>query len=323
MPETCSLLYHSEPMLLEVFARVMVPILVIVGAGYLFRSLTDLDVRPMSRISLYLLSPALIFTSLVEAEIAGGETLRVTLFMLLLVAAMAALSLLSGLVFGFSRQTNTAMMLCTMFSNTGNYGLPLAYFAFGQRGFEGAVLFFVLQGVLVQTLGVYLAGAGQEGWRSGLVRLMLMPQIYAVGAALLLRQIGPEMVTSSESVLNDIYQGIALMGEATIPVLLVILGVQLAESRIESADGLQISVATIIKLFIAVPISYGLARLVGLDELSTKLAVVLGSMPTAVNVTILAVEFDLRPKMVSGVVSVSTALSLVTLTVLLGVLGAG
>jgi hypothetical protein len=78
----------------------------------------------------------------------------------------------------------------------------------------------------------------------------------------------------------------------------------------------------IIRLFAAVPLSYGLAYVLGLDPLPTKLAVVLGSMPTAVNVIVLALEFDLRPKLVSSIVIVSTALSFVTLTVLLVVLRA-
>lgn len=310
-------------MLLEVFAQVMVPILVVVGSGYLLQLIIDLDIRSLSRVSLYLLSPALIFASLVEADIAQGQTLRIITFSVLLVGIMAALTLAAGGALGFSRETNTALMLSTMFTNTGNYGLPLALFAFGQRGFEQAILFFVVQGVLVQTLGIYLAGSAQGGWREGAATLLKIPQLYAVAAALALRAAGPELVTSSENVAGDLFQGIALMGDAAIPLLLVILGAELARAEIDAEDTVGIAVATIIRLFAAVPISYGLAYVLDLDQLSTKLAVVLGSMPTAVNVTILALEFDLRPKLVSSIVIVSTALSFVTLTLLLGALGAG
>ena len=310
-------------MLLQVFAQVMVPILVIVGSGYLLRLTTDFDIRPLSRVTLYILSPALIFTSLVEARIAPGQTWRIVAFGVLLVAIMAVLTLAAGRAFGFTRKTNTALMLSTMFNNTGNYGLPLALFAFGQRGFEGAILFFVVQAILVQTLGIYLASSGQGGWREGAASLLKMPQIYAVGAALALRWTGPEFVTQSENLAADVYRGVSLMGDAAIPLLLVILGAELARAEIDARDALGISVATIMRLFAAVPISYGLAYALGLDELSTKLAVVLGSMPTAVNVVILAVEFDLRPKLVSSIVIISTALSFVTLTILLGFLGAG
>jgi malate permease and related proteins len=310
-------------MLLEVFAQVMVPILVVVGSGYLLRLTLDLDLRPLSRVSLYLLSPALIFSSLVEAEIAQGQTLRIIAFSVLLVGIMAALTLAASGMFGFSRETNTALMLSTMFTNTGNYGLPLALFAFGQQGFEQAILFFVMQGVMVQTLGIYLAGSRQGGWRDGVATLFKMPQLYAVVAALALRWAGPELVTASENLAGNLFKGVSLMGEAAIPVLLVLLGAELARAEVATGDAAGISVAVVIRLFAAVPISYGLAYALDLDPLSTNLAVVLGSMPTAVNVTVLAIEFDLRPKLVSSIVIVSTILSFFTLTILLGALGAG
>jgi len=46
--------------------------------------------------------------------------------------------------------------------------------------------------------------------------------------------------------------------------------------------------------------------------------VIQASMPTAVNVTILATEFNVRPQFVSSVVVVSTIASLLSLIVLLG-----
>ena len=309
-------------LLLEVFAQVMVPILVVVGGGYLFRLTVDMDLRPLSRVSLYLLSPALIFSSLVEAEIAGGQTLRIVAFSVLLVGIMSVLTLAAGGMFRFSRETNTALMLSTMFTNTGNYGLPLALFAFGQQGFEQAILFFVMQGILVQTIGIYLASSGHGGWREGAATLLKMPQLYAVGAALALRWAGPEIVTTSENIASNLFRGVSLMGDAAIPILLVLLGAELARAEIDTRDVVGISVAVIIRLFVAVPISYGLAYVLGLDPLPAKLAVVLGSMPTAVNVIVLALEFDLRPKLVSSIVIVSTVLSFVTLTILLVVLRA-
>src|SRR3712207_9566523 len=98
-------------LLLEVFAQVMVPILVVVGSGYLLRLTVDMDLRPLSRVSLYLLSPALIFSSLVEAEIAEGQTLRIVAFSVLLVGIMAVLALVAGCGFRCSSGAKTGLML--------------------------------------------------------------------------------------------------------------------------------------------------------------------------------------------------------------------
>ena len=78
-----------------------------------------------------------------------------------------------------------------------------------------------------------------------------------------------------------------------------------------------------LRLGLSVPLAVGLSYLLNLDELSTKLAVMLSSMPTAVNVTILAIEFNVRPRLVSSVVVVSTAASVFTLTLILVLLGVG
>ena len=77
------------------------------------------------------------------------------------------------------------------------------------------------------------------------------------------------------------------------------------------------------RLGLSVPLAVGLSYLLNLDELSTKLAIMLSSMPTAVNVTILAIEFNVRPRFVSSVVVVSMAASVFTLTLILVLLGVG
>jgi malate permease and related proteins len=135
------------------------------------------------------LSPALIFSSLVQSRIEVSETLRISAFMTLFVISIGALRWLVALL-RLDSIDRAALMLCVMFMNAGNYGLPAARFAFGQEGFDRAVLFFVVQAILVQTLAIYIAGAGHGDRRGGLVRLLRMPQIYAVLAALAVRLAG-------------------------------------------------------------------------------------------------------------------------------------
>jgi predicted permease len=76
-----------------------------------------------------------------------------------------------------------------------------------------------------------------------------------------------------------------------------------------------------VRLGLSVPLAVGLSYLLNLDELSTKLAVMLSSMPTAVNVAILAIEFNVCPRFVSSAVVVSTGASVFTLTLILVLLG--
>ena len=307
-------------MALSVFAQVLLPIVVVVASGYLLQRRLKLDLQSVNRLSLYLLSPALIFSSLVQSRIEATETLRIGAFMTLFVVSIGAVTWLVALVLRIEAIDRAALMLCVMFMNAGNYGLPAAQFAFGREGFDRAVLFFVVQAILAQTLAIYIAGAGHGDRLGGLLRLLRMPQIYAVLAALAVRLGGVRLDPAGEGILNYLFRGVDLVGDAAVPLLLIILGLQLAETG-WTGEAPKVALATVLRLGLSVPLALLLAHLLGLNELSTKLAVMLSSMPTAVNMIILAIEFDVRPRFVSSVVVVSTVASMLSMTLILVLLG--
>ncbi|MDQ3765659.1 MAG: AEC family transporter [Actinomycetota bacterium] len=307
-------------MAFSVFAQVLLPILVVVGSGYLLQRRVKLEIHSVNRLSLYLLSPALIFASLVRSQIGATETLRIGAFMVLFILCIGLVTWFLSRVLRLDTVDTAALMLCVMFMNAGNYGLPAAQFAFGREGFDRAVLFFVVQAILAQTLAIYIAGASHGDRRGGLLRLLRMPQIYAVLAALAVRWAGIRLDAAGEGILNDLFRGVALVGDAAVPLLLIILGLQLAETEV-IGEAPKVALATVLRLGLSVPFALLLSHLLGLDGLSTKLAVMLSSMPTAVNMTILAIEFDVRPRFVSSVVVVSTVASVLSLTLILVLLG--
>jgi len=116
-------------------------------------------------------------------------------------------------------------------------------------------------------------------------------------------------------------RAITLLSQAAIPVMLVILGLQMAEARQwpRARLGL-IGVASFLQLVIAPLVALGLAGLLGLTGVTRQAAVLEAAMPTAVITTILAVEYGLDAAFVTGVVVVSTLLSPLTLTPLIAYL---
>jgi malate permease and related proteins len=163
----------------SVFAHVLLPIVVVIASGYLLQRTFALDLRSVNRLSLYLLSPALIFSSLAQSRIEATEAaLRIGAFMTLFVISIGTMTWLVALLVRLKAIDRAALMLCAMFMNAGNYGLPAARFAFGQEGFDRAVLFFVVQAILAQTLAIYIAGAGHGDRLGGLVQLLRMPPRY-------------------------------------------------------------------------------------------------------------------------------------------------
>jgi hypothetical protein len=302
-------------MLLAAFIEVLLPVLVVVGSGYGLRRAFPIDLRSLNRVSMYVLGPALIFTTLVRIEIAGGEALRITLTSVVLCIGMGLLTFGIGRALRLERASLAALMLCTMFMNSGNYGLPTTRFAFGEAGFERALLFFIAQTILAQVLAIPIAQSSAGNWRSAIGQIMRMPQIYAVAAGLGLRFSGlnlPERIDA----LGAVYRGIALMSEAALPLLLLLLGMQLAQS-VAVEDYRLTALAAGLRLIASPLMAWGIASALQLDDLAMRVVILEASMPSAVNMVLYSMEFGARPGFVAGVVVVTTALSLATLTLLL------
>jgi predicted permease len=146
-----------------------------------------------------------------------------------------------------------------------------------------------------------------------------LPLIYAAIAALVLRLLGIHMDESDGAVAWALYRGVRLLADATLPFLLLILGMQLTK-REPIRAWRPLGTVTALRLVGSIPLAYAAGLLLGLHDLPLAVGVVQAAMPTAVNMTILALEFDAWPQFVSNGVVLTTLGSLVTLTLLLVVL---
>ncbi len=307
-------------MLIQAFIQVLLPIVVVVSVGYILKRCLPIDTRSLNRVSMYALSPALIFINIINIQIPGVEVLRISLTS---VAVCVGSGVIAYLVARWMRQdakSTSALLLVTMFMNSGNYGLPTAQFAFGDAGLQRALLYFIAQAMMAQTLTIAIAQAGNSDWKNGLWQVLRMPPIYAVVAGLVLRWLGVSLDTPNA--VGSVLTGVAMIAQATLPFLLMLLGMQLAQST--AIDDRRLTTAgVVIRLLISPLLAWGVARLLQLDALATNVVIIQASMPTAVNMVLYSLEFDARPQFVAGTVVITTVLSVLTLTVLLTVMGVG
>jgi len=302
--------------LLQAFSEVLLPIVVVTGLGYLLERAFPLDPRTLNRVSLYVLSPCLLFATLLRTEIEGGEAVRLALLMVLVVAFMSVVAYGVARALRLNDAQRSGFMLAATFMNSGNYGLPATRFAFGEVGFQYAVVGYLTQAFLSQTFAVYVASMSGGDRRAALTQVLRMPMIYAAVLAVGLRLLGVPLDESNGAVAVGLFRGVRLLADATLPFLLLILGMQLRRRQPVGALA-PVGMATALRLVASVPIAWALAQVLGLGGLPLHVGVMQAAMPTAVNTTILALEFDTWPQFVSNVVVATTLGSLVTLTLLI------
>ena len=93
------------------------------------------------------------------------------------------LARLVAIPLGLDRAGRAAFLLVVVFSNSGNFGLPVVLFAFGREALTFATVYFVIAAVLSYTVGVFLAASGHRSVMEALRGITRVPTVYAVIAA--------------------------------------------------------------------------------------------------------------------------------------------
>ena len=303
----------SFPLLASTFANNILPIILLAGAGFALGKVLQIDPRSLGRVVFYIFSPVLLFDLLYRNQLKISEAAIVIIYALCFILAMGVLTLLLGYFFKLERPALISILITTMFANTGNYGLPLVSFAFGEQALSYAGIYFATTTLLFYTLGVFLASLGHMSFKEAIMGLFKIPTLYAVLLAVLINALNIEIPV-------PISRAVDLAAGGTIPLMLILLGVQLTGLVLsENRRAMQLSV--FLRLIVAPLAALAFAALFGLGHLPRQASVTEASMPSMVSATVLATEYNLDARLVTAVVFISTLLSPLTLTPLLVFLG--
>lgn len=295
------------------FADNLLPVIMLSAAGFLLQRAFAIDARSLGRVIFYLFSPVLVFDLLLKNHLPLAEMGRTVGFCLAVFACMAALAFLAGRLLRLDRRTMTALLLTVAFANTGNYGLPLVSFAFGEDALAHATLYFVATSILFNTVGVLIASLGHLDFKQAVLGMLKVPTVYAVVLAATLNQFHIALPLPLE-------RTVSLAAGGAIPLMIVLLGVELA--RVEWSHslralglgaGMRLILGPLVGLLLAVPF--------GLQGAARQGCVVETATPAAVTNMVLATEYDLDTSLVTAIVFIGTVLSPLTLTPLLVYLG--
>ncbi len=299
--------------LADLFFEVWLPLVILIGAGGLWRRFHP-DTSPivlrghLNALAINLFLPALIFAAAVSARIdaalltvpllSGLATLAAGLFLYLLLYR-------SPLGAGYANNTRASLMLCGMFGNVLLIGHPVLSFFHGPAGGRYAVFADVLSFTpVVWTLGVWIAtrlGASDvAGPVHPVSRILLrLPPVWAFIAGVLLNASGMQVAPLAEAA--------RAVGQAAIPILLFVLGLAIPWDRLRP-DRTVLAVVGV-KLAAMPLIAWGLAQILASPLQSQHHAGILeAGMPTMTTAVLLADRFHLDMETVALMVGWSTLL---------------
>lgn len=284
------------------------------GLGGFIGRRAGVPVQPLSGLTFRLFSPALIFHSLLTISLSRDVALRLVGVIAGVFSLVAIASFLISKAFGHDRSTLAAVALCSAVANSGNMGLPIAKLAFGDEGLKIAVIMFVANSLLTYSAGVTIASLGTTGTvKQAFVAPFKVPAIWAAAIALTINYKGWHLPAAAEAVAST-------LAGASIPVMLVVLGLQVLE-RVPHTDGVRDVVVAVSLRLVGAPLAaWGATAALGLSGITQRTLILTAGMPTAVMASVLAMQYQAKPAFVSRVVITSTLVSIATLTVLVTIL---
>lgn len=279
--------------MLEQLFNIIAPVAIAAGIGYVWATRgTTFDIKMISALVFNVGTPCLVFSTLANVEIERDVFVEMAAAS---TATLVAFLLIGALVFRVSGVSQRTFLPSMVFANTGNMGLPLCLFAFGADGLALAIVYFTIHVILQFSVGE-LISAGHFAMK----KLLVQPVLYAVGAALVFLIGGYDVPIWIDNTTG-------LLGGLTIPLMLITLGVSLAELKIEGvARSLLIS---LFRLGLGFSVGVAMAAFFQLEGMSRGILILQATMPVAVFNYLFALRNDNSPAEVAGVIVLSTLIA--------------
>ncbi|WP_390911423.1 AEC family transporter [Pseudosulfitobacter sp. SM2401] len=281
--------------------EIVAPVFLLAAVGFIWVKLGfEYRIEFVTRLAMTLAVPCLIFVALMQADMDPSAIANLSLATLAAYAGVTIVSWTFVWIAGLNRRTYLAPLI---FGNTGNLGLPLAIFAFGDIGLSNAIVVFAIMAVLSFTFGIWLVSG------SGSPKKVLGEPM--VGATIL----GAIFLWQGWETPTFLTNTLSLIGQMAIPIMLITLGVAVARLN---PQGMWCATAlSFIKVIVCVAIAWGVATLFQLDRISFAVLVVQVATPVAVTSYMLAEKYGADAQSVAGLVVVSTVMSVGALPLIL------
>ena len=271
---------------------IILPVFAVIALGAIYARRTNPDLTWVNRINMTVLCPALIFSALASKDFDIGANLP-------LIAGSVGVVVGSGLLaWPFAKllhQDRRTWVPPMMFNNCGNMGLPLAYLSFGQPGLSAMVMLFTISNLTHFTLGVHIVNKDAAFWpafRNPMVVATLLGFAFAVG-----HPPTPDWLMLA----------IKMVGDASIPLMLISLGVRLADAR--WAEWHLGVIGGLVCPLTGIALAGLLTPLLDLDPTQQGLLFIFGSLPPAVLNFMVAEQYGQEPSKVASIVLVGNMMA--------------
>lgn len=254
---------------------------------------------------IYLALPALILFEIPHLTLDSRALLPIAFAWVMMVASGLFIWVVAKRA-GWSRSVTGALMLTVPLGNTGFVGIPLIDAFLGSDAVPYAILYdqfgtFIALNTWGSFAAAYYSG-GKSSWKQlGHTIVSFPPFIALVFAFITLPLQFPDVISS-------VFERIS---STLVPVVMVAVGLQW-RLRLERDMVFPLAVGLVTTLFLTPLLAWVLLHFLGINNLAAQVVVLESAMPAMISAGVLAINYQLAPRLASSLVGYSLLLSLAT-----------
>jgi malate permease and related proteins len=280
---------------------IIAPVFVCAALGFAWaRSGKPIATTTLSDLVLYVGAPCLIFDTLVTTEVDRAALSQMSGLALTLIFGTVVTNALVLRLLGWPVRNYLGPLT---FANTGNLGIPICYFAFGESGLALAVAYFSTS-FMVHSLAGDFIFAGKRSMRP----LLTSPLFYAALLSVF-------VLVFELRVPTTVVRTTSLLGGLTIPLMLITLGVSLSNLKAARFD--RSLVLSGLRIGVGLGVALVIATWLGLEGTTRGVFVLEASMPVGVLNYVFAQRYDREPVQIASLVLTSTLVGLLSIPLIL------
>ena len=272
---------------------IIFPVFACAGLGTLYGWRFRPDMSVVNKLNMDVFAPLLIFWALMDKPFNFAHYSGLAIGGVAVIVGSGLLLWPLAKLFNFNLKTFLPPM---MFNNSGNMGIPLILFAFGESRLQAAVVLFIIEMILHFTVGLYMLDH-----RTHPLRLLRMPMIIAAVLGLLFSSLH---ITLPEPLANTI----KLLGQVAIPLLLFSLGVRLLDIQLK--DWKMSAFGAIAGPIAGLLCALALLPWLNLTTQHTAILILFAVLPPAVLNVLVAEQYQQEPQQVASIVMLGNLASL-------------
>jgi predicted permease len=309
----------------NIIIRTVVPIMLLIAAGYLSRKINALkagDERVLSAYVFYFALPALFFINLSEVFF-NQETLRFIIAAVLPIFTILFVYLVLYWLFRIGRGKLYLLILSSVFGSVAFFGIPFVMFAYpspvGERlaVLAAAVISMVSVTISITTLEIFDLGRKGEtsaikGFLFVLNKLIKNPLILSILFGVLIAVLGIKLPMYLKNPLH-------MLGKTTATVAIFMLGVFLYGRKYS-----KLTIAfllSLLRILLLPSIALLVVYWLGMSKIEGSIIVLMHSMPLAISMMVLSHRYDFNQETIASLIMLSSLGAIVYLNLWVLILG--